>query len=147
MTPQQVQKKQKQEKKQRQQETASTSSAGADATSFAEDTQVLEADVTKLVLQAIQNVTPVMDVRPIRTATKVNYVPGLMPPKKARSLALHWLVKAADARAKNSRAGYAECLALELLLAYQKKGAARQKRDDIHKLALQNRANVHLRWW
>jgi small subunit ribosomal protein S7 len=62
-------------------------------------------------------------------------------------LALHWLVKAADSRAKGSSAGYAQCLALELLLAYQKKGAARQKRDDLHKLALQNRANVHQRWW
>lgn len=36
----------------------------------------------------------------------------------------------------------AECLALELLLAYRKEGAARQKRDDLHKLALENKANV-----
>ncbi|KAF8063017.1 RPS7 [Scenedesmus sp. PABB004] len=101
-----------------------------------------ERDVTRLVLAAIDNVTPVLDVRPIRTATKVSYVPGLMPPRKARSLALHWLVRAADARAKASAAPYAECLALELLLAFQKKGAARQKRDDLHKLALANRANA-----
>jgi small subunit ribosomal protein S7 len=98
-------------------------------------------------MQAIHNITPVLDVRTIRSATTVKYVPGLMPPKKARSLALHWLVRAADNRKKSSRASYAECLALELLLAYQKRGGARQKRDDLHKLALQNRANVHLRWW
>jgi small subunit ribosomal protein S7 len=92
-------------------------------------------------------VTPILDVRTVRSATTVSYVPGLMPPRKARSLALHWLVKAADARSAGSKARYAECLALELLLAYQKRGAARQKRDDLHKLALQNRANIHLRWW
>jgi small subunit ribosomal protein S7 len=97
--------------------------------------------------QAIHNITPVLDVRSLRTATTVKYVPGLMPPRKARSLALHWLVRAADARKKGSSASYAECLALELLLAYQKRGGARQKRDDLHKLALQNRANVHMRWW
>jgi small subunit ribosomal protein S7 len=97
--------------------------------------------------QAIHNVMPVLDARTIRSATNVSYVPGLMPPRKARSLALHWLVKAADSRSAGSKASYAECLALELLLAYQKRGAARQKRDDLHKLALQNRANVHMRWW
>jgi small subunit ribosomal protein S7 len=138
----------KQQRKDKQERKADAAvGASGEAGSFAEDGAAVEPDITRLVLQAIHNVTPLLDVRPIRTATKVNYVPGLMPPKKARSLALHWLVKAADTRAKGSRAGYAECLALELLLAYQKKGAARQKRDDLHKLALQNRANVHQRWW
>uniref|UniRef100_A0A383WFJ6 Small ribosomal subunit protein uS7 domain-containing protein n=1 Tax=Tetradesmus obliquus TaxID=3088 RepID=A0A383WFJ6_TETOB len=136
---------QRKDKKDRKADAAVGSSG--ESGSFAEDGAAVEPDITRLVLQAIHNVTPLLDVRAVRTATKVNYVPGLMPPKKARSLALHWLVKAADARAKGSRGGYAECLALELLLAYQKKGAARQKRDDLHKLALQNRANVHQRWW
>jgi len=36
----------------------------------------------------------------------------------------------------------AECLALEILLAYKKEGSARQKRDELHKLALENKANV-----
>jgi small subunit ribosomal protein S7 len=108
----------------------------------------LEPDMTRLVLTAIANVTPQLDVRQVRTATKITYVPGLMAPRRARSLALHWLVRAADARAAAAAtSSFAECLALELLLAYQKRGAARQKRDDLHKLALQNRANVHLRWW
>jgi small subunit ribosomal protein S7 len=138
----------KQQRKEKQDRKADAAVGGSgEGGSFADEGAAVEPDITRLVLQAIHNVTPLLDVRPIRTATKVNYVPGLMPPKKARSLALHWLVKAADTRAKGSRGGYAECLALELLLAYQKKGAARQKRDDLHKLALQNRANVHQRWW
>ncbi|KAI8465505.1 MAG: ribosomal protein S7 domain-containing protein [Monoraphidium minutum] len=97
--------------------------------------------------QAVDNVTPHLDVRTIRTATKTTYVPGVMPAEKGRSLALHWLVRAAEARKKSSKGPFAECLALELLLAFQKRGPARQKRDDLHKLALQNRANLHLRWW
>jgi ribosomal protein S7 len=40
------------------------------------------------------------------------------------------------------RSSMAECLALELLMAYKKEGSARQKRDDLHKLALEHKANV-----
>jgi small subunit ribosomal protein S7 len=120
--------------------------AGAGAASF-EDDSGHAGDAVRVLLQAVDNVIPHLDVRTIRTATKSTYVPGVMPAEKGRSLALHWLVAAAAARKKGSRAPFAECLALELLLAYQKRGAARQKRDDLHKLALQNRANLHLRWW
>jgi small subunit ribosomal protein S7 len=88
-----------------------------------------------------------LEVRTRRAATKTIFVPGAMPRGKARSLALHWLVRAAEARKKGARAPFAECLALEVLLAYQKRGAARQKRDELHKVALQNRANLHMRWW
>lgn len=135
------------QKKARKQTAGQPASADGEKTSFTDEGAAVEPDVTKLVLQAIHNVTPVLEVRQIRAATKVSFVPGLMPPRKARSLALHWLVKAAQARAESSKARFSQCLALELLLAYQKKGSARQKRDDIHKLALQNRANLHLRWW
>lgn len=121
---------------------------GAEAAgSYEDDTALQEQDALKLVLRAIDNVTPQLDVRTDRMATKTLYIPGLMPPRKGTSLAVHWLVHAAQARQRTSKAGMAECLALELLMAYQKRGSARQKRDDLHKLALNNRANVHLRWW
>ncbi|GBF87735.1 hypothetical protein Rsub_00446 [Raphidocelis subcapitata] len=112
-----------------------------------EDEAAPASDAVRVLLAAIDNVTPHLDVRTIRTATKTTYVPGVMPAEKARSLALHWLVAAAESRRRGSKGSFAECLALELLLAYQKKGGARQKRDDLHKLALQHRANLHLRWW
>jgi small subunit ribosomal protein S7 len=122
------------------------SAAGGDASLF-EDEAAPTSDAVRVLLQAVDNITPHLDVRTIRTATKTTYVPGVMPSEKARSLALHWLIAAAEARKKGSKASFAECLALEVLLAYQKRGPARQKRDDLHKLALQNRANLHLRWW
>lgn len=54
-----------------------------------------------------------------------------------------WIVNAAHQRKESSpKTSMAECLALELLMAYRKEGAARQKRDDLHKLALENKANV-----
>lgn len=101
----------------------------------------------KIVLQAIDNVRPQLAVKTKRVATRVMFVPGTMPEGKSRSLAVHWLVDAATARKSKSKASMAQCLAMELLLAYQKQGTVRQKRDDLHKLALANRANLHLRWW
>lgn len=36
----------------------------------------------------------------------------------------------------------AECLAMELLLAFRKEGSARLKRDELHSKALENKNNV-----
>lgn len=36
----------------------------------------------------------------------------------------------------------AECVAIELMLAARKKGAAREKRDALHTLAIENKANL-----
>lgn len=60
---------------------------------------------------------------------------------------MHWLVQAAENRRRSSKSSMAQCLALEILLAYNSSGSARQKRDDLHKLGLTNKANLHLRWW
>ena len=108
---------------------------------------IQERDAVKIVLQAIENVRPQLAVKTKRVATRVMFVPGVMAEAKSRSLAVHWIVDAATARKAKSKASMSQCLAMELLLAYQKQGAVRQKRDDMHKLALANRANLHLRWW
>jgi small subunit ribosomal protein S7 len=154
----------------------STSTATTDRFFAAESAAEAAAarDAVRVVLRAIDNVTPHLDVRALRASTKVVFVPGLMPPARGRSLAMRWLAHAAAARQRGGRGGrgsggsgggggggaggggggpskapprFAECLAQELLQAYRMKGSARQKRDDMHKQALANRANVHLRWW
>ena len=50
-------------------------------------------------------------------------------------------------RQKNSKLDFATCLADEILDASKKVGQARQKRDDLHRLALSNRAYIRYRWW
>ena len=129
---------------------AVTSATAVDSTSPAKEADagaIQEKDAVKIVLQAIENVRPQLAVKTKRVATRVMYVPGVMPEAKSRSLAVHWIVDAATSRKSKSKASMAQCLAMELLLAYQKQGAVRQKRDDLHKLALANRANLHMRWW
>lgn len=115
--------------------------------SYEEEQAAVEKDAVRIVLQAIHNVTPRLDVGTVDVSTKTVIVPGLMPPRKGRSLAVRWLVEAAEKRRRSSKGRMADSLALELMLAYQKRGAARQKRDDLHRLALQNRTNMHRRWW
>jgi small subunit ribosomal protein S7 len=139
-----------QPKKTKGSEKAAASAAAAESSSGAGEAEaaaIQEKDAVKIVLQAIENVRPQLAVKTKRVATRVMYVPGVMPEAKSRSLAVHWLVDAATSRKAKSKASMAQCLAMELLLAYQKQGAVRQKRDDMHKLALANRANLHLRWW
>ena len=48
---------------------------------------------------------------------------------------------------KNSKLKFAQCLADEIYDAFKKQGQARQKRDELHRLAEANRAYIRYRWW
>lgn len=110
-------------------------------------THKFEADAVRIALQGIENVKPMLKVMPNKTKTQIQWVPGAITNREARSLAIRWIYAAARSRQRKSKGKMHECLALELLLAYQKKGSARQKRDEMHRMALLNRPNVHMRWW
>mmetsp|Transcript_24596 Transcript_24596/g.53731 ORF Transcript_24596/g.53731 Transcript_24596/m.53731 type:complete len:222 (-) Transcript_24596:271-936(-) len=104
-------------------------------------------DVTRIILQAVENCKPLMKVQPVKSGTKIMYVPKVVKPGEQRSLAIRWIVQAANKRRDSApkekkKPSLAECLALELLLAYRKQGDARKKRDDMHLQALDNRSNV-----
>lgn len=100
-----------------------------------------------LISQAIENVTPNLEVRKVRVAGSTYLVPAILPKKKQETLALKWLIESTKKRQKNSKLNFAHCLADELLDASRKLGQTRQKRDELHRLALQNRAYIRYRWW
>lgn len=100
-----------------------------------------------LISQAIENLTPNLEVRKVRVAGSTYLVPAILSKKKQETLALKWLVESTKKRQKNSKLNFASCLADEFLDASRKLGQARQKRDDLHRLAQQNRAYVRYRWW
>lgn len=84
-----------------------------------------------------------MKLTQLKMGSRLVYVPVIISPGQQRSLALRWILEAARKRhegAKLKTTSLADCLASELLLAAQCKGAAREKRDALHKLALENRA-------
>ena len=107
----------------------------------------LNVQVVELIFQALENITPSLEVRKVRVAGSTYLVPAVLSKKKQEKLALKWLIESAKKRQKNSNGNFSQCLADEFLDASRKGGYARQKRDELHRLAQQNRAYIRYRWW
>jgi len=77
------QKQQQKASKKKASQAAQDASAGQDGegTSYYDDQKAVDQDALRIVLRAIDNITPLLDVRTEKVATKVIFVPGLMPPK------------------------------------------------------------------
>jgi len=93
--------------------------------------------------QAIQNATPLLEVKPRRVGGATYQIPIQVRPNRSMSLALRWLIGAARARKGKPMA---ERLANELMDAAQGQGAAVKRREDTHRMAEANKAFVHYRW-
>ncbi len=93
--------------------------------------------------QAMRNITPVLEVRPRRVGGATYQVPVEIRGERRQSLAIRWLIQAAQVRPGKSMA---EKLAQELWDASQNTGAAVKKKEDTHRMAEANRAFAHYRW-
>ena len=91
----------------------------------------------------MKNATPQLEVKPRRVGGATYQVPVEVPPGRALTLAMRWLIAAAVARSGKSMI---ERLAGELSDAAKGQGATIKKRDDTHKMAEANRAFAHYRW-
>ena len=92
---------------------------------------------------AIKELTPVLEVRSRRVGGATYQVPVEVPPRRARTLAVRWLVQFARARREKSMH---ERLAAEVLDATTQQGAAWKRKDDIYRMAQANKAFAHYRW-
>ncbi len=93
--------------------------------------------------EAVQNVSPVLEVKPRRVGGSTYQIPVEVPPHRQLSLALRWIL--ASARSRGGRP-MAERLASELMDAARGTGAAVKKKEDTHRMAEANRAFAHYRW-
>ena len=93
--------------------------------------------------QAVKSVTPVLEVRSRRVGGANYQVPVEVPQRRARTLALRWLVQAARDRREK---GMPQKLAGELMDAVNQQGGAFKKKDDIYRMAQANKAFAHYRW-
>jgi small subunit ribosomal protein S7 len=91
---------------------------------------------------ALRNVTPSVEVKPRRVGGSTYQVPIEVPPARATSLAMRWIL--AHSRSRTGR-GMAQKLASELLDAAEGQGASVKKKDDTHRMAEANRAFAHFR--
>ena len=93
--------------------------------------------------QALQNATPIVEVKPRRVGGATYQVPVEVPPDRRLSLAVRWLVESTRKRAGKTMA---EKLASELMDAANNTGTTVKRREDTHKMAEANRAFAHYRW-
>ena len=93
--------------------------------------------------QAIKTVTPVLEVRSRRVGGANYQVPVEVPQRRARTLAVRWLVGYARERREK---GMAAKLAGELLDALEQQGGAFKRKDDLYRMAQANKAFAHYRW-
>jgi small subunit ribosomal protein S7 len=91
----------------------------------------------------IKALTPVLEVRSRRVGGATYQVPVEVPARRARTLAVRWLVQYSRQRREKSMA---QRLAYELLDAQQQQGGAYKRKDDIYRMAQANKAFAHYRW-
>ena len=86
----------------------------------------LKEDALVAFTKAIENVRPMLEVRPRRVGGATYQVPGEVKPLRGGTLAMRWILNAARSRTGKPMS---ERLAEELILAIKKEGTAFKKRE------------------
>jgi small subunit ribosomal protein S7 len=92
---------------------------------------------------SIKSLTPVLEVRSRRVGGATYQVPVEVPARRARTLAVRWLIQFARDRRERTMA---ERLAGELMDAQSEQGNAFKRKEDIYRMAQANKAFAHYRW-
>ena len=100
-------------------------------------------DPVEVLDQSIKALTPVLEVRSRRVGGATYQVPVEVPARRARTLAVRWLVGFARERREKSMA---DRLAGELADAQSDQGGAFKRKEDIYRMAQANKAFAHYRW-
>ncbi|HEY4696041.1 MAG TPA: 30S ribosomal protein S7 [Candidatus Hydromicrobium sp.] len=93
--------------------------------------------------KCLDNVRPVLEVKPRRVGGATYQVPMEVSPERANTLAIRWVVDFASKRKEKTMAGR---LAAEILDGASNTGSSIKKKEDLHKMAEANKAFAHYRW-
>jgi small subunit ribosomal protein S7 len=96
-----------------------------------------------IVKKALENCKPSLEVRSRRVGGATYQVPTDVRPSRRLALAMRWLIEYSRARGEKD---YSKRLAAEFLDAYNNRGNAIKKREDVHKMAEANKAFSHYNW-
>jgi small subunit ribosomal protein S7 len=102
-----------------------------------------QTDPVKTFHQAMDNVKPLIEVRPRRVGGATYQVPVEVRPERKISLSIRWIIGYAKQRSEKTMQ---EKLSGELIDAANHRGAAIKKKEDTHKMAEANKAFAHYRW-
>jgi small subunit ribosomal protein S7 len=103
----------------------------------------IHSDPLKTFKQAMDNVKPLIEVKPRRVGGATYQVPVEVRPERKTALSIRWIIDYAKARPEKSMQ---EKLSAELMDAATNRGAAIKKKEDTHKMAEANKAFAHYRW-
>jgi small subunit ribosomal protein S7 len=92
---------------------------------------------------SIKELTPVLEVKSRRVGGATYQVPVEVPARRARTLAVRWLVSYARNRREKSMA---QRLANEITDSISQQGGAWKRKDDVYRMAQTNKAFAHYRW-
>jgi small subunit ribosomal protein S7 len=101
------------------------------------------SDPLKVFKTALENVKPVVEVKPRRVGGATYQVPVEIRPHRRMALAFRWIINYSRGRSEKTMHGR---LAGELLDAFNNTGSSIKKKEDTHKMAEANKAFAHYRW-
>jgi small subunit ribosomal protein S7 len=105
--------------------------------------QKMNDDAIKVFKKALDNVKPHVEVKSRRVGGANYQVPVEVKPNRRQSLAHRWVIEFARARTEKSME---ERLAGEIMDAFQMRGGAIKRREDVHRMAEANKAFAHFRY-
>ena len=102
-----------------------------------------KAESLEVLDQALENVSPMVEVKSRRVGGATYQVPVEVRADRRVTLAMRWIIDAARRRGEKSMQLK---LAGELMDASENRGSAVKKREDTHRMAEANKAFAHFRW-
>ncbi len=99
-----------------------------------------QKDPIRLFEKAIENVKPILEVKPKRIGGGVYQIPVEVKAKRQQTLSIRWILISTRNRKGTT---IANKLAEELMLAANGEGNAMKKREDVNKMAIANKAFAH----
>jgi len=93
--------------------------------------------------KAIENTKPSIEVRSRRVGGATYQVPVDVRPSRRLALAMRWLVEYSRERGEKD---FSKRLAAEIMDAFNNRGNAIKKKEDVHRMAEANKAFSHYNW-
>ena len=100
-------------------------------------------DAVEVFEEAMNNIMPVLEVKAKRIGGATYQVPIEVKPDRRQALALRWLTMFSRKRGEKTQE---ERLANEIMDAANNTGAAVKRKEDMHKMAVANKAFAHYRF-
>lgn len=105
--------------------------------------KLAKKDAIQAFHDSLNNIKPTVEVRSRRIGGATYQIPVEVRAERSLALALRWLVLMARGRNEHTMV---ERLSNEMFEAFNGRGNAVKKKDDIHRMAEANRAFAHYRW-